>query len=266
MFQYAFAVSTSKKVNTLFLLYLTSNYNSYLLGYFHIDPITDCFFKNQFLKKIYRSFCRKIEKKKLLKSFNENQFSVVECRENNSFYYGYFQSEEYFKFTDKTIKKRFKVKQKYVNLFREKYSYMFLNHKIIVVHFRRKDYNDIELESLGGKGYVLPIDYYNTALSTIKDIHAYEVFFIGDDMNSIKKDFELKPNYHFEENSSIVDFQLIQNADIAIIGNSTFAWWAAYLSLKPNSRILAPKYWLGFKVKETFPPKIETNKFEWIEF
>lgn len=266
MFQYAFAFSTSKIVKTHYLLSLTDSDTQFHLKYFELDPLTHLFFNVGYITKIYRKFTRFFLKENHIDSIFDPEIALVNNKRNNVIYRGYFQSEDYFKLFRSEIKLFFKIRKKYSSQFNSKYKVFFSYNKTIVIHFRRKDYNDIELESLGGKGYVLPLDYYEKALSTIEDIHTYEIFFIGDDVDSVRNDFEHKPNYHFEENSAIVDFQLIQNADIAIIANSTFAWWAAYLSLKPDSRILAPKYWLGFKVKETFPPKIETNKFEWVEF
>lgn len=112
----------------------------------------------------------------------------------------------------------------------------------------------------------MPFEYYRKALDSIEGIENYKVLFIGDDVESVKNEFGHEYNHSFESNPAIIDFQLIQHADIAIIANSTFAWWAAYLSQKPNAKIIAPEYWLGYKVKKEYPVGIRTDKFKWIKF
>ena len=76
--------------------------------------------------------------------------------------------------------------------------------------------------------------------------------------------FQNLPNVSLEENSEIIDFQLIMNADIAIIANSSFSWWAAYLNAKEHKIVYAPKYWLGFKVDKEIPEKIMSVNWNWI--
>lgn len=265
MFQYAFAVSNAKSLKTLFFTYLCSPNNPFKLEYFKLDFFTRFVYSKKWITKQYKRICRIIIGNNRGVVGDNDGWLLLEDVKNNFYYSGYFQSEAYFKAHFNIVKKAFSIKNKYKKLFKEKYGDLFKENKVVVVHVRRTDYNDVNIKGLGSQGVALPLNYYRQALLMINNIGRYKLLFISDDIESVKKDFSDIPGAFFESNVSIVDFQLIQNADVAIISNSTFAWWAAFLSTKENI-VMAPKNWLGFKVNKTFPVGIETNKFEWIDF
>lgn len=268
MFQYAFARTLSQRSHQLCLTFQSNSGYPFKLGYFELDGFTDFVYSHPVITKQYHRVCRKLVNCIYVNEVSDNEgFDRVSLRPTNAAYYnGFFQSEDYFTDYASEIKKAFLIKRRYLNLFNEKYGLLFENNKILVVHVRRTDYTQVEFPGMGGIDVSLPVEYYKKALSSIKEIGKYQILFVSDDIESVRRDFKDVPNAHFEENSSIVDFQIIQHADIAIISNSTFAWWAAWLNEKPGKRVLAPKYWLGHKVKQTFPVGIETKKFEWIEY
>lgn len=171
-------------------------------------------------------------------------------------YNGYFQSDFYVKHLKKPP--RIKIKRRYQEQFRLLYGDLFDRHQVVVVHIRRTDYL-----RYGKRDISLPIEYFRRELNRIPDLEQYKVVFVSDDIDFVRKAFGHNPNYLFVANSEIVDFQLIQNADIAIISNSTFSWWAAYLSIR-NKRVIAPKNWLGFRIGREHPKGIMTPHFEWV--
>ena len=266
LFQYAFGTATAKRLHTTWLPFLNSPYYPFKLHYFKLDPFTQFVFSHPRITRQYNRVCRKLTKHLIKQKVEENEWEPLGMLENNRYYDGFFQSERYFDQYAAIIRTRFQIKKTYRKAFEEKYGELFLSHKTIVVHIRRKDYTLVGYDDIGGAGIALPLTYYQKAFEQIEHFNDYVVLFISDDIESIKHDFGEKPNYRYEHNDAIVDFQLIQHADIAIIANSTFAWWAAYLSQKPTAQIYAPAYWWGFKVKKEFPAGITTRKFHWIEF
>lgn len=266
MFQYAFARSQAKRLNTVFIPFVSIPYYPYKLHFFETDRITDFIYTNNWRTRQFKRICRKLNKYIFTDKIISDEWNPSIPYKNQGYYEGFFQSDLYFKNYEQIIRKAFRIKKKYRYEFQDKYTDFLRNNKIIVVHVRRTDYHDVEFDGLGGQGVTLPLTYYHKALDLIPNIEKYQVLFISDDMDSIRNDFGDKSNYHYESNSAIVDFQLIQHADIAIIANSTFAWWAAYLSQNNNSRIMAPEYWLGHKTQNTYPAGIRTDRFEWVNF
>ena len=266
LFQYAFGVAIAKKLHSIWFPFLNSSYYPFKLEYFELDPFTRFLFANQKIAHFYTRVCRNVIRRVPIKQITDLEWQPLSQLQNCCYYDGFFQSEKYFEIYDAIIKKRFRIKKHYQYAFKEKYEHFFSNNKIIVIHIRRTDYTVAEYESLGGPGVALPTSYYFKALQNIQNVQEYAIIFVGDDLTSIQKDFGHIANARFEKNDPIIDFQLIQHADISIIANSTFAWWAAYLTQNENSRIIAPEYWLGYKLKKTYPAGIRTDKFEWLAF
>lgn len=179
---------------------------------------------------------------------------------NNSLYRGYFQSGYYY---DQLITKpSFKIKKEYIDDFQNQYGKLFANNKIIVVHIRRTDY--MNYGERRKRDISLPMNYFKERLNQIENLENYKVIFVSDDMEHVKKFFPAQANFVFSLNNEIIDFQILQNADVSIISNSTFAWWACYLSPKDN-KVYAPKNWFGFKIKKEHPRGIMTQRFEWCD-
>ena len=117
----------------------------------------------------------------------------------------------------------------------------------VSIHVRRGDYLDPIYE---GKFDLLRDDYYRAAVARMKEIYEKPHFFIfSDDKDFIKEAFDWIP----AEERTIVngntgsdswkDMYLMSNFEHAIIANSTFSWWAAWLNLNPNKLVFVPSPW-----------------------
>ncbi len=112
----------------------------------------------------------------------------------------------------------------------------------LAIHIRRGDY----ISPKNSKIYTqLPIDYYYSSISYIKDNFVKHplIFVFSDDIEWAKKNLKLN-NAVFIENigDTVAELVLMSSAKFNIIANSTFSWWGAYLNNRSECKI-APKKW-----------------------
>lgn len=255
MFQYAFAYNTAKKLKTRFIF--RPIYKNEITKYFKLDVVTHILYS----KYGYKLYSRYLDRKKGFEVLEQNGWQNKTVIQNKSEYAGFFQSELFFQESENSIRKKFDIKNKWKKKFVSKYRRIFSENKIIVVHIRRTDYVDYGSDELGGTNMCLPMSYYNNCLDQIKNIDNYKIICISDDIAFAEANLSKRKNVTFESNEVIVDYQLMLNADILIIANSSFAWWAAYLNEKPNKIVYSPKYWIGFKVDKEYPLSITPPSF-----
>lgn len=256
MFQYAFANSLSNKLKTIY--FLDAKEICDLIKYFKLNK-WDIFISKIYSYRIIQKIINKLFlKRQFIQIGHEYPNDIAKQFSNNTQYSVFCQSASYFNNSMNKIHQYFTVKSIYVDMFKWKYSKIFDNHKVIVVHFRIGDYLEFGNESLGGKNLILPSDYYDKCFSMIDSLDNYKVIFISDSIEEIIKRYNKKDNFLFESNNDIIDFLLLINADKLIISNSSFAWWGAYLNIK-KAKVYAPRYWLGFKIKKEYPVGIYNN-------
>ena len=254
LFQYTYLLFLKSK-HKRGIFFFPNPHHAYIARYFDLG-----FYHNLTLgSKLYSILTRIMPKVFKFKPvyFRNISAPVAKPLESFTIHYGYFQTDWYLKKIDQGVK--FPIKKKYVKQFDDLFGDLFRNNKTVVVHIRRTDYLHYHKRDI-----TLPASYFKARLDGIKDIDQYKVFFVSDDLDFVKENFPAKENYIFSNNNEIVDFQIILNSDIAIISNSSFSWWAAYLSDKPKT-VYAPKNWMAFRQGVEYPRGIMTDKFIWCD-
>lgn len=253
IFIYAFALSISKKFKTFFLI--DNVEYSVLFKYFKKRTM---FF--QFSNNILLKLFKKTIKNRVYQMGVEDIEVIKRQFTDNSYYDGFFQSENYFEKNKEYFLKKLRIRKKYRVLFSEKFGHFFNENKVIAIHCRLGDYLNWEIEGFGDKDLTLPQSYYENAINQIDDIDECQIIIVTDDVVNIENKFNFLKNKIIVSEEEIIDFQILQNAHKLIISNSSFSWWAAYLNNK-NAIVYAPEYWLGFKVEKEFPVAIIPNSF-----
>lgn len=185
--------------------------------------------------------------------------------DENLILHGFFQSEKYFDTEKETIINAFKPKNEFLQVVRQA-GKDFLNlQNTVAVHIRRGDY--VNLQDAHPDLNQTP--YYETAFERIinempNSIKNWLIF--SDDIEWCKSRFYSYNVNYVEGNSDIVDLFLMAQCKNHIIANSSFSWWAAWLSknMFNNQGItIAPNNWFGpslshYNTKDLYLP-------EWIK-
>ena len=105
------------------------------------------------------------------------------------------------------------------------------------MHFRRTDYIN------NGTHNLLDINYYNNAYNLTSDSETNKYFIIfSDDIEWCKNTFSINKNFYFVDIKNLyIELILMTMIKNAIIANSTFSWWGAFLGDK--KRVIVPKQW-----------------------
>jgi len=174
---------------------------------------------------------------------------------------GLWQTEKYFKNFRKEILNLYnfdQIKDKKKNIdFLKKINFS----KSVCLNVRRTDFiNNPEHN-------IVNINYYKNAISKINDMIGpdLKVFVFSDDLDWCKKKLTFIPNKEFVEHDfagyKFYDYlYLMSSFKNFIIPNSSFAWWACWLSKQKDKLVLTPEKWSGLVDEK----KIEIVPTEWI--
>lgn len=139
----------------------------------------------------------------------------------------HMQSEKYFKDVEDEVRWYF-----------EPFSPIVL-YNICAIHFRFGDYDNHYHPYLSHR-------YIDDALMEFDTDQEFLVF--SDDVEKAREYFELhrqrKINY-WPTKDTMTDFYAMRSCRHFIISNSTYSWWAAWLGIAPDKKVVCPKVWHG---------------------
>ena len=119
-----------------------------------------------------------------------------------------------------------------------------LYNESVCVHIRRGDYLSDKYKNLNVCNY----NYYLKAINYIIDNTMNPVFYIfsnsGEDIEWIKSNYLFPGNIRYVNNDNVdyEELRLMYSCKHFIISNSTFSWWAQFLSDR-NGIVIAPEKW-----------------------
>jgi hypothetical protein len=165
---------------------------------------------------------------------------------------GYWQSELYFREIKKLILSNFQPDNRTQNSAKLLWDKSIIKEKgdAVCMHIRRGDYVlDPKANSVHGS---LPVDYYERAA---KKFRGKNIYVFSDDINWCKNNLPKSWNVLVDQGNTPIETMFFMSMfPNFIIANSTFSWWAAYLSRSTDKKIIAPKHW--FADKKVFNPDI----------
>jgi len=151
--------------------------------------------------------------------------------------HGYFQSERYFEDQKDYIKALFKFPDEThdrVVDFLDDNNLGNSGRDLVTVHVRMGDY----VSKFSHIYHQCTLEYYREAMSMFPDS---DFLFVSDDVEWVKKNFVGDNIFYSPFTDELDDMCLLSSGDNIIMANSSFSWWAAWLS--NAQKVVAPKEW-----------------------
>ena len=170
--------------------------------------------------------------------------NVPKTNKRNIFVLGSWQSNKYFLSINDKIKNELRVKTE-PNDRNKEYIRDIQNCESVCVHIRLGDYTSPQWSHL----HVCTPNYYLKGMDYIASKNTNPVFYVFSNTSADIK--WIKENYNFQysviyvdlDNPDYEDIRLMYNCKHFVISNSTFSWWAQFLSENNDKIVVAPNKW-----------------------
>lgn len=248
MFEYAYArtiqlITGDKLAINIFTYDMDRFQRNFSLNHYHLADNLIVYNKKRRILKICRALCKEKEKviykvgKKIKKEILLERHKVFEVNGINRYIYGYFQGEKFFEKYANEIKQEFILKHD-ISEKNKKILYNIQNCNSVCVHVRRGDY-------VTSGFLVCDKEYYMRAIEKLKQENDnYVFYFFSDDISWTKENiYDESYIYVDNDNPDYEELELMRNCKHFIISNSSFSWWAQYLSENTDKKVIAPNRW-----------------------
>lgn len=172
------------------------------------------------------------------------------CKSKNKIFYGNFESAKYFEENEKIIKEMFTPKESIIKKNKELYDIIEKSNSICIT-IRRGDF--VDNPEFKKVHYICDSKYFYKAVEIIKEKVEYPVFIVfSDDIEWVKDNMEFGVPAFYEDGTDPIweKIRLMYSCKHFVISNSTFSWWAQYLSRNKNKVVIAPKRWKNSAYKK----------------
>ena len=177
----------------------------------------------------------------ILSNYCNDNISHIE----NIFLRGKFENPLCFKDICDELRHEFTPKEPPINGNKELYQ-IIENSNSICVSIRRGDYLSINNKN---DFYLCDEAYFNKAISYMKEHVSNPVFiFFSDDINWVRNNIQIndiEAYYESGEDPVWEKLRLMYSCKNFIISNSTFSWWAQFLSQNNNKVVVSPSRWFA---------------------
>lgn len=160
----------------------------------------------------------------------------------NKIFEGYFESNKYFDNIRAELLRDFTPKQGELEHNKELYN-IIKNTDSVCVTVRRGDFLNSNNK---GRFYICTPEYFGEAIKKMCNIIDNPQFVVfSDDVEWCKDNMEFPEGTLYEKGNDPVweKLRLMYSCKHFIISNSTFSWWAQYLSTNDKKIVIAPKKW-----------------------
>lgn len=263
LFEYACARAiqeiTNEKIciNTYFLNKYRPEYKCNLQNYILNDNV--CFVDNKPLPWFVNTYAGPM--RYIKKLFPKLTFSIgsrfnlfiwlnvlyksikINKRKKDIYMVGYWQSSRYFNHIKQIIYDEFIPKYDLISENKELYEIINKNESICVT-IRRGDY--ISNPKFKKEYFMCDSDYFVRGINKIRELYPNAVVIcFSDDIEWVKNNVRISGEVYYESGKDPVweKLRMMSMCKHFVISNSSFSWWAQYLSRNDKKVVIAPNKW-----------------------